>query len=1346
MKQCRFLAILLIFILATSVESLAQPCLTGWNYRVPITIDNTANASALSDHQVLVTVNTQDLVVSGKARISGQDIRFLNESGVALAFWIENDTYSATDTRLWVKVDNVPASSTADIYLFYGNSSATSLSNGDDTFELFDDFDGAAINGSKWNTCDNGGTISVSGGNVTFSSAAVASQKAVIESVNTFSTPVFIESDVLSVSNGQAFMGFHNGSDNGFAMNYERSSPTTNVMLMREINSDGGGCFDLTDVQDPINQDALSANTTAGTWSFAWFSGNRQSFSWPGQVATETRNEDEHVTPANVTATLGHINQGTLNAVTTTTGSFQMDWVRVRKYTTTEPTVSVGAETEINATVTASAPEEICEGGTLNLSATSTPSATYTWTGPNGFTSGVQNPSIAAITTAGSGTYTVTATVPSNCQTAQATVSVTVNATSVAGTLSGAVTVCEGDNTGTLTLSGQTGNVVRWEQSATGQAPWATIDNTSTSLAYDDLLHTTYYRAVVQNGVCNEVATASAAITVDPVTVPGAVTEEREVCSGDNAGTIRLTDFVGSVVKWQSKTDAAATWTDIANTDTTYTFNDLTSSTTFRAEVQSGVCAAGFSDTVRITVHPLPTVSFTADAVCLGAETVFSDGSSVASGSITGYRWDFGDSRSASIEAPIHVYDSAGSYNVTLTATTESGCEASNSTSVIVHPLPIVDFVFEDVCQRNDVIFQPNASIATGSLTSFQWDFGDDQDSTTATAASIDYRYDTTGTYQVKLKVTSNESCLDSLSSQVTIFPRATLSFSAPSVFQGQVSSFENNSTITTGNLTYAWRFGNGTTSERVNPTLTYAAADTFSVQVISTSSYGNCKDTLTQQHIVHPQVVADFTTTNVCLDVPATFVNASTILSGDLSYQWDFGDGATSTDSDPQHTYPAPGTYLVTLTATSELGSTDQIVKPISIFPEPVADFSTLDVCDTDSATFKSLATLSSGSLSYEWQYGDEGVGTGLNSSYLYDADGSYDVLHIVTTDKGCQDSTMRQQVVHPLPETLFSIDTVCHQSASLFVNETTVSSGSLVSYLWNFGDQSNSIETDPIKLYDQPGNYEVSLRALSSEGCEQTFVAEAVVLPNPVIDFSVEDVCFGFESVFVNRSNVGVGQLTYNWDFGDSLQTSSITEPSIVYGNPGRYDVKLVGASQFGCADSLLVQTEVFALPTIDAGLDQTVSKGYPVTLLATGGEDYFWTPGEALDFQGIASPEATPLTTTTFEVVSVDENGCEGGDEVTVFVEDDFLIKPANLISPDGNGINDTWRVINIESYPDAQVQIFDLWGRRIFETTDYRQDWQGTFGNDIVPEGEYFYLITSPSHERLYKGTITLLKAR
>ncbi|TAJ53915.1 MAG: hypothetical protein EPO58_09945, partial [Chitinophagaceae bacterium] len=173
---------------------------------------------------------------------------------------------------------------------------------------------------------------------------------------------------------------------------------------------------------------------------------------------------------------------------------------------------------------------------------------------------------------------------------------------SVAGTLSANATVCAGNNTGTLTISGYTGNIVRWESSTDNGSVWNSISNTGNTYTYTNINTTTLFRAVIQSGVCNEVNTAPVTILVNPVSVPGTLSSDATVCASSNSGTFSLAGYTGSILRWESSVDNGSTWNSISNTTANYDYTNLAVTTLFRAVVESGSCGALASNAVTITV------------------------------------------------------------------------------------------------------------------------------------------------------------------------------------------------------------------------------------------------------------------------------------------------------------------------------------------------------------------------------------------------------------------------------------------------------------------------------------------------------------------------------------------------------------------------------------------------------------------------------------------------------------------------------------------------------------------------------------------------------------------------
>ena len=181
---------------------------------------------------------------------------------------------------------------------------------------------------------------------------------------------------------------------------------------------------------------------------------------------------------------------------------------------------------------------------------------------------------------------------------------VTVNPSSVGGSISGSATVCSGTNSTTLTLSGNVGNVVKWQYSIDNFVTPVDISNTTSAYIATNLTATTKYRAVIQSGVCPTINSSVATITVDDASAGGSIGTSATVCSGTNSTLLTLSSNVGNVVKWQYSTNSWSTSGDISNTASTYTATDLIATTKYRAVVQNGVCPSTNSGDATVTVDP----------------------------------------------------------------------------------------------------------------------------------------------------------------------------------------------------------------------------------------------------------------------------------------------------------------------------------------------------------------------------------------------------------------------------------------------------------------------------------------------------------------------------------------------------------------------------------------------------------------------------------------------------------------------------------------------------------------------------------------------------------------------
>jgi gliding motility-associated-like protein len=366
-----------------------------------------------------------------------------------------------------------------------------------------------------------------------------------------------------------------------------------------------------------------------------------------------------------------------------------------------------------------------------------------------------------------------------------------VNPQTVAGMVTVSDTVCAGMNGDTLHLVGYTGMVLRWESSVDGGFTWIPISNTTDSLIYNNLSMTTMYRAVVQSGICNPMASVPDTITVNPVSNAGMISGAAPGCEGNNSGTLTVTGYTGTVSDWESSTDGGISWASLANTTTTQTYLNLPDTTWYRVIVQSGVCSADTSAPVTIIIYPKPVAAFTADTVCYGNATTFTNASIISSGFIQFSQWDFGDGNNSLSVNPTHMYGAAGSYNATLTLTSDKGCLDTAAVTVLVNALP------------------PSTITASGPLTFCSGD----SVMLSAAAGGYDYMWSTTdtvqsitvmsaGTYVLTISDTLT-GCMAMDSVDVTILPTPTVS-AGPDVTISLGNSVQLNGSGT-GIVTWSW-------------------------------------------------------------------------------------------------------------------------------------------------------------------------------------------------------------------------------------------------------------------------------------------------------------------------------------------------------------------------------------------------------------------------------------------------------------------------------------------------------------------------------------------------------------
>ena len=675
-----------------------------------------------------------------------------------------------------------------------------------------------------------------------------------------------------------------------------------------------------------------------------------------------------------------------------------------------------------------------------------------------------------------------------------------------------------------------------------------------------------------------------------------------------------------------------------------------------------------------VTVRPDPDALFTVndtDQCRQGNEFIFTNQSSISGGSFSNY-WTFGDNTSSTATNPSHSYTSAGTYSVKLVVTSGYGCKDSMLKSVIVYPVPVVDFSINDTTQclsGNQFNFTNNSSVSSGSL-SYLWNFGDN---TTSSQQNPSHSYSSHGTYQVKLVVITDKGCKDSLTKTVVVYPVPSVAFSvndSDQCFNGNSFSFTNQSSISSGTLSYFWQFGDNTSSSQTSPVHTYSAAGSFSVKLIAQSGDG-CQDSASKIITVYPAPLAGFSVNNSSqchTGNSFSFTNTSSISSGTMNYLWSFGDDSTSTSQNPVHSYLNPGTYSVKLVVTSGYGCKDSTTASISVNPMPKVDFSVNDstqCLDGNSFSFTNASSVSSGNISSLWSFGDNTTSVQTHPSHTFTTSGSFSVKLIVTTDKGCKDSASAQMTVYPEPVASFTInnDTQCFKGNTfVLTNTSSISSGSL-NYQWSFGDGNGTNTTNASISYTTYGNFNIKLLVTSDQGCVDSVIKPVRVEPSPVVAFAVNDTdqCKnGNNFSFTNNSTLAAGTISYLWNFGDG-NTSSAQHPSHAYSNAGTYSVKLIATSDKSCADS--VSKTITVYPSANVGFsvndtDQCSRQNSFIftnsTTVSSGTLTYLWTFGDGNSSSSQHDTHSYVMPGTyQAKLTAVTDKGCQDSAMKQIYV---------------------------------------------------------------------------------------------
>ncbi len=570
-------------------------------------------------------------------------------------------------------------------------------------------------------------------------------------------------------------------------------------------------------------------------------------------------------------------------------------------------------------------------------------------------------------------------------------------------------------------------------------------------------------------------------------------------------------------------------------------------------------------------------------------------------------------------------YPGIGSYTTTLLDSNLCGIDVATITIQIVPPPTAgASANAASICEGETITFTNSSS---SSATDFEWNFGDGTPPVYSGSNTVDHVFSNFGNYTVRLIAAVgglSGGCADTAYVPITVLPapEAIISVDNTAACDTLVATFTDSSTGVISS--YAWDFGNGNTSSAQNPPVqNYNSPGNYNV-TLTVEAPNLCKNTDTQIVRVYESPVADFMVDDVCIGSIGSFLDLSTHAGGDpiTTWFWDFGDGATSVDTNATHAYTVPGPYVVSLTVETAT-CTDTKTLNINVQNAPTASFSP-DIAAGCAPLEVDFTNSSVGGNTFTWIFGDGSGSASVSPNHTFNnygnVDSVYTVKLIARNAFGCTDTVQSNITVHPNAVSQFQTfyTPACNADSAIFLNNSLNAS----SFEWNFGDGSPTTNViNPKHLFTNSNNtlvnYTVTLIANTPFGCADTSTTTISVYPQPNFDFTldVDSGCAPFSVQFPVVS----GAVAYYWTFGDGT-ISIAPNPSHTYANntliDRTYTVQLVATSAFGCNDTTTADIVVHPNPITQFSVDRTAGCS-PLTVSIENqtilGDSLVWTYGD-------------------------------------------------------------------------------------------------------------------------------------
>ena len=542
-----------------------------------------------------------------------------------------------------------------------------------------------------------------------------------------------------------------------------------------------------------------------------------------------------------------------------------------------------------------------------------------------------------------------------------------------------------------------------------------------------------------------------------------------------------------SILEGGTYTDT--TWyTSVPDTASTYNFTSTFGSIgTFKVTLimeQDSFCRDTF--TQDIEVDPLPIPTFTATGLCLSDSTMFIDGTTLSSGTYT-VAWNFGNGTTGAGSPTKIQYLTNGQKTVTLTATSDLGCETDTTLSILITNPDIVNINTSDLCEGYSQEMSSTNSLGLDSFSAYAWTVNG---TSIGTDSTVSYTANSAGIYRVNLEVMTKNGCRISLLDSFESFVSPSANFTVSDVCDGENILPTDNSTIQVPAFIsgYQWLVDGVSRSTKQYPTLSTSGEGLYRIKLITTSGNG-CVDSIQKVATIYPVPNTSFTSSNQCFGKNTVLTNSSTLTSGNVSnLQWTV-DGVNYTGSGVSYVFPSYGNHEIRLISESDKGCLDTLTRDVAIHPLPVLDVQ-IDAdsgCIPFDAAIVNNSTIPSGAISaitYTW--GDGTVNQA--NTHTYTVPGTYPISAVADSDQGCKDSVGISNLVRvfDLPTADFVFTPLKPSTLTELVTFKDMSVGNPVQWDWSTSDGFFYSGSSVGHQFADSGLYRVTLSIVNDKGCE--------------------------------------------------------------------------------------------------------------------------------------------------------------------------------------------------------------------------------------------------------------------